>query len=99
MQKNTSMDKYKQMVKDGIIDEKEYIAIKKYINGEKYEVSTFIDEHTITVGYNILSLGDFEFELPLFFRIQENIMYGCKNWKDYFINLNRIEVLQTILEN
>lgn len=61
----------------------EEIAIEKYLNGEKWSCSTFIDEETITVGYGKLdNIGCFEFELPFSFRSEHNIMYGCKKWSE-----------------
>ena len=41
----------------------EKIALEKYEKGEKFSVSTFIDEDTIILGYGKLDY-DFEFPLP-----------------------------------
>lgn len=43
-------------------------AIKRFISGESYNVSTFIDEVTLTYGYGELSsLGCWQYELPQWF--------------------------------
>lgn len=74
-------------------------AIERYFNGEKYSCTTFIDEETITCGYGtIYSVGSFEFELPLSFRKEMNIMCGCKTWKEYFKAMNRIKKLERICD-
>lgn len=43
-------------------------AIRRFISGEPYCVSTFIDEVTLTYGYGELSsLGSWQYELPQWF--------------------------------
>ena len=47
---------------------KELQAIKWFMNGEPYSVSTFIDEVTTTYGYGDLdSMGSWQYELPQWF--------------------------------
>lgn len=58
----------------------EKIALEKYENGEKFSVSTFIDEDTIILGYGKLDY-DFEFPLPAHITIKE---YGTLSWTEYF---------------
>lgn len=46
----------------------EWEAIRRFLNGEAYRVSTFIDEVTTTYGYGKLdSAGGWEYELPPWF--------------------------------
>lgn len=61
----------------------EEIAIERYNKGEKFLVSTFIDEDTIIAGYGDLNI-DFEFSLPpqIIYKI-----YGTTSWTEYLTNL------------
>ena len=78
---NIWYNKYKK----GDIESNEYHAIVKYLSGETLHCSTFIDEQTRTLGYGELdSLGTFEYELPLMFRIEMEIDGGTLTWKQYF---------------
>lgn len=58
----------------------EEIALEKYNKGEKFSVSTFIDEDTIILGYG-KSDYDFEFPLPAHITVKE---YGTQSWSEYF---------------
>lgn len=58
----------------------EQIALERYNNGEKYLVSTFIDEDTIILGYGKLDM-DFEFPLPAYITVKE---FGTQSWTEYF---------------
>lgn len=60
----------------------EQIALDRYNKGEKYTISTFIDEDTIILGYGELSY-DFEFPLPAFIAVKE---FGTQSWEQYFRN-------------
>jgi hypothetical protein len=78
-------------------------AIKRFLNGEKLSYTTFIDEITITCGYGKLSdIGCFQYELPMSFRKEHNILEGCKTWKelDQILRIKklRIKKLQRIYE-
>ena len=96
------MKKYKRLLKIGKIDEKEFIAIERYLNGENINCSCFIDEVTLTIGYGKLGdMGDFQYELPYFFRKEHNIYGGCRTWKEYHKyveNKKREEKLNRILK-
>ena len=58
----------------------EQIALNRYLNGEKYSVSTFIDEDSIVAGYGRLDL-DFEFPLPSEIIRME---HGTLSWTEWF---------------
>lgn len=58
----------------------EKIALEKYENGERYSVSTFIDEDTIILGYGRLDY-DFEFPLPSYITVK---VFGTQSWEEYF---------------
>lgn len=60
----------------------EKIALEKYNKGEKFSVSTFIDEDTIILGYGKLDY-DFEFPLPAYITVKE---YGTQSWGQWFKN-------------
>lgn len=57
-------------------------AIERYNNGEKYSISTSIDEDTILAGYGNL---DYDFEFPLPPSIIEK-EFGTTSWGTYFEN-------------
>lgn len=60
----------------------EKIAVDRYNSGEIPNVSTFIDEDTIILGYGKLDY-DFEFPLPNSIIIKD---YGTTSWTEYFDN-------------
>lgn len=60
----------------------EQIALERFNKGEKYGVSTFIDEDTIIIGYGNLDY-DFEFPLPNEIVVKE---FGTQSWDRYFRN-------------
>lgn len=55
-------------------------AIKRFQEGKKWGVSTFIDEDTIIAGYGQLKNLDFEFPLPVVYIRQ---IYGTTSWAEY----------------
>jgi len=61
------------------VNESELKAVEKYNAGEKWSVSTFIDEDTIIAGYGEL-YHDFEFPLPNDIIRKE---YGTTSWSEY----------------
>ena len=53
------------------------IAIRKFLRGEQYSVSTFIDEESILAGYGKLDL-DFEYPLP---SVIIKAIFGSLTWE------------------
>jgi len=66
----------------------EIIAIKRFQSGEKYSISTFIDEDTIIMGYGGMNEHsyDFKYPLPAIYTIQ---LYGTLSWTEYFKEENK----------
>ena len=62
------------------MEENKKIALERYFKGEQYNVSTFIDEDTIIMGYGELDY-DFEYPLPKGIIINE---YGTTSWREWF---------------
>ena len=63
----------------------EITAMALFESGELFSSSTFIDEETMTLGYGTLdSLGCWQYELPINYRIEHNICGGCITWSEYF---------------
>lgn len=71
-------------------------SIDRYLKGEQWSCSTFIDEDTIVCGYGSLNL-EFEFELPLWFRIEKNIL-GCRTWSEFKRKKLREKKLKRIMK-
>jgi hypothetical protein len=54
-------------------------AIKRFQNGEQWNVSTFIDEDSIIAGYGNLNM-DFQFPLPV---VYIKAIYGTTSWSKH----------------
>jgi len=76
--KNYVPKSYREDIPTPRFTDKEWIAIRKFQAGQKWAVSTFIDEDTITAGYGGLDVnGDFEYPLPTIYIRQ---IYGTTSW-------------------
>lgn len=67
-------------------DDNEIVAVQRFLNGEKFSVSTSIDEDTILAGYGELNY-DFEFPLP---SVVIKQVYGTTSWNTYLTKSKQI---------
>jgi len=85
------------IVSGKLVGDCEIEAVRLYFNGEPWYSSTF--NNKIICGYGLLSDYDesFQYELPLWFRKEYNILGGCKTWSEWNKKLLREKKIKRIL--
>lgn len=85
------------IVSGKLVGDCEIEAVRRYFNGEQWKSSHHIIHlDDIVCGYGLLSVK-FQFELPLWFREEYNILGGCKTWKEWNKKILRENKIKRIL--